>query len=113
MFAKEQVSVIRKHRTRVARIVLRPCHLAKRLADGLPFGGIKPEHFVLQHLLGSPLKASQLLARRLIPLSPVMNLTKLRKRRGFHFARETSAYVVRQPVAIAGENEMVGDYNVW
>ena len=109
MAANEQMHVVVHDGCRIARIPARRNDLPTRLARGLPFGVVKPNNLVFEQGVNSPPKRLQLFPRRLRAFASQVHCPRFAKPRLFHFTRKTPPRVVRQPMPVARENQVVGD----
>lgn len=88
--------------------VAEPCDRpAKRLGDGLPFGVVEPEDGVLQFFAGVSLECHQFGSWGLGFLSAVVNRAEIGEPGVAEFGGEAPSGVVRQPVAVAGDDEVI------
>jgi len=77
----------------------------------LPFGGVKPQGRMLQQRPGLLLKGLQFRSRRLHLFSAEVDVAEGDELAGANLAGKAASRIVRQPMPVACQDEVVGDYH--
>ena len=104
--------VIRENRTREARVTVRLHNFLKSVRNDLSFGRIKPQDGVFELVFRSSVEVLQYRSWGLCSFAAAVHIPERQQFPRRHVRGHTAAWVVRQPMSISGQDQVICEDHV-